>query len=113
MANPFFYRLLALALVVFTLTACGQPASTPVTNADSDSDSDATVSGAKPNCQFDSAATDQVFDVVILNGRVMDPECDFDGVRNVGVSDGTITLITQGDISGTENIKSMTRQMVF
>ncbi len=31
--------------------------------------------GADPN---------QEFDVVILNGRVMDPETNFDGVRNVG-----------------------------
>ena len=28
--------------------------------------------------------------VVILNGRVMDPETSFDGIRNVGVKDGKI-----------------------
>lgn len=27
------------------------------------------------------------FDVVILNGRVIDPESNFDGIRNVGVRD--------------------------
>ncbi|NJM54728.1 MAG: D-glutamate deacylase, partial [Verrucomicrobiae bacterium] len=32
------------------------------------------------------------FDVVILNGRVMDPETNFDGVRNVGIKDGIIAL---------------------
>jgi hypothetical protein len=28
------------------------------------------------------------FDVVILNGRVMDPETNFDAIRNVGIKDG-------------------------
>jgi len=40
--------------------------------------------GADPN---------QEFDVVILNGRVMDPETNFDGIRNVGVKDGKIAII--------------------
>jgi N-acyl-D-glutamate deacylase len=30
------------------------------------------------------------YDVVINNGRVMDPETNFEGVRNVGVKDGKI-----------------------
>jgi hypothetical protein len=30
------------------------------------------------------------FDVVILNGRVIDPETNFDGVRNVGVKNGEL-----------------------
>ena len=49
-----------------------------------------------------SASTE--FDVVILNGRVIDPETNLDGVRNVGIKDGTIALITEKDISGTETI---------
>ena len=44
------------------------------------------------------------FDVVILNGRVMDPETNFDGIRNVGIKDGIIALITEEDISGKETI---------
>ena len=47
-------------------------------------------------------ATD--FDVVILNGRVMDPETNFDAVRNVGIRDGVIATITQEDIRGRETI---------
>jgi hypothetical protein len=35
------------------------------------------------------------FDVVILNGRVMDPETNFDAIRNVGIKDGRIALITE------------------
>ena len=32
----------------------------------------------------------QTYDVVINNGRVMDPETNFDGVRNVGIKDGKL-----------------------
>ena len=41
----------------------------------------------------------QTYDVVILNGRVMDPETNFDGVRNVGVNNGKITAITKEQIT--------------
>ena len=44
------------------------------------------------------------YDVVISNGRVMDPETNFDGVRNVGVKDGRIVVITEDAISGKETI---------
>ncbi len=46
----------------------------------------------------------QDFDVVILNGRVMDPETNFDGVRNVGIKDGKIVAITTDAIKGKETI---------
>jgi len=49
-------------------------------------------------------AADTEFDVVILNGRVMDPETNFDAVRNVGVKDGKIVLITEATIKGKETI---------
>jgi hypothetical protein len=51
-----------------------------------------------------SAAQAQDYDLVILNGRVMDPETNFDAVRNVGVKDGKIVTITQGAIAGDESI---------
>jgi hypothetical protein len=38
--------------------------------------------------------TAQDYDLVILRGRVMDPETKFDGVRNVGIKDGKIVAIT-------------------
>ena len=44
------------------------------------------------------------YDVVILNGRVMDPNTDFDAVRNVGISDGRIVTITEDAIEGAETI---------
>jgi len=34
----------------------------------------------------------------------MDPECDFDGVRNVGIGDGRIAIITAGEISGADRV---------
>lgn len=44
------------------------------------------------------------FDVVILNGRVMDPETNFDSKRNVGIKDGVIGIITEKEIQGKETI---------
>lgn len=46
----------------------------------------------------------ETYDVVIMNGRVMDPETNFDGVRNVGIKDGRIVTITEEMISGDETI---------
>ncbi len=46
----------------------------------------------------------QTYDVVILNGRVMDPETGFDQLANVGISNGWITAITDEEISGNETI---------
>ncbi len=44
------------------------------------------------------------YDLVILNGRVMDPETNFDGIRNVGIKDGKIAIITKNKIKGKEAI---------
>ncbi|MDH4031638.1 MAG: hypothetical protein OEU49_12380, partial [Chromatiales bacterium] len=44
------------------------------------------------------------YDLVILNGRVMDPESKLDAVRNVGVKGGKIAEITENKISGKETI---------
>ncbi len=51
-----------------------------------------------------SAVFAQDFDVVILNGRVLDPETGFDQIANVGISNGWITEITSDDIEGRETI---------
>jgi hypothetical protein len=51
-----------------------------------------------------AAAIAQDYDVVILNGRVMDPETSFDAVAHVGVRDGRIAVITDETISGAETI---------
>jgi len=44
------------------------------------------------------------YDLVINNGRVMDPETNFDDVANVGIKDGKIAKITTGKISGKQTI---------
>ena len=44
------------------------------------------------------------YDVVILNGRVMDPETDFDDIRNVGIKDGLIVTITEEKIRGKDTV---------
>lgn len=46
----------------------------------------------------------QDYDLVILNGRVMDPETRYDGIANVGVKDGLITTISKEDLQGTHTI---------
>lgn len=48
--------------------------------------------------------TEEGYDVVIVNGRVMDPETEFDAVRNVGIRDGRIVAITEDAIEGAESI---------
>ena len=51
-----------------------------------------------------SVDRDEDHEVVILNGRVMDPESKFDGVRNVGIRDGSIVTLSQSPISGLTQI---------
>ena len=48
------------------------------------------------------ASSAQDYDIVINNGRVMDPETRFDGVRNMGIKDGKIAIITKKELSGKE-----------
>ena len=46
------------------------------------------------------AADDEKYDVVIANGRVMDPESGLDAVRNVGISGGKIRAISSSPLQG-------------
>jgi N-acyl-D-glutamate deacylase len=46
----------------------------------------------------------QDYDLVISNGRVMDPETLYDGVANVGITDGRIAEISREPLSGAEEI---------
>ncbi|MCP3957815.1 MAG: aminoacylase [bacterium] len=46
----------------------------------------------------------QDYDLVILNGRVMDPETKLDAVRNVAVKDGKIAAITKDAITGADTV---------
>ncbi|SLN59517.1 D-aminoacylase [Roseovarius gaetbuli] len=46
----------------------------------------------------------QDYDLVINNGRVMDPETLFDDIANVGVKDGRIVAITKDALTGAETV---------
>ena len=47
-----------------------------------------------------SAAAAPEYDVVILNGRVIDPESRLDAIRNIGISNGTIQAISEKSMRG-------------
>lgn len=51
-----------------------------------------------------AAAMAADYDLVINNGRVMDPETNYDQVANVGITDGKIAVITEKKINGKETI---------
>ncbi|MDA7428855.1 amidohydrolase family protein [Primorskyibacter aestuariivivens] len=51
-----------------------------------------------------SAAFAQDYDLVINNGRVIDPETLFDDIANVGVKDGRIVAISTDPLTGTETV---------
>jgi len=48
-----------------------------------------------------AACSSPTYDLVIANGRVMDPESGLDGVRNVGITGGKIVAISEGTLKGT------------
>ena len=45
-----------------------------------------------------------IYDIVLINGRVMDPESKTDRVANVGISDGIIQAITGEPLEGNDSI---------
>ncbi len=50
---------------------------------------------------FPVASTSQAtYDLVILNGRVIDPESKSDSIRNLGISNGTIKTISTRKLAG-------------
>jgi len=53
-----------------------------------------------------SLASAVEYDVVIIGGRVMDPETGYDAVANVGIQGGWITKITTEKIKGKQTIKA-------
>ena len=51
-------------------------------------------------CLFLATGPPPIYDVVILNGRVIDPESRSDSIRNVGISGGTIKAISTSKLQG-------------
>jgi dihydroorotase len=50
------------------------------------------------------AATNTVYDRVVLGGRVMDPQSKLDAVRNIGLLDGRIAVITTQAVRGRDTV---------
>jgi adenine deaminase len=50
------------------------------------------------------AAANQDYDVVIVNGRVMDSETGLNAVRNVGINAGKIAVISEAPLTGKTTI---------
>ena len=51
-----------------------------------------------------TALTAQNYDLVILNGRVIDPESGLDAIRNVGIRQGLIAAVTTEAIAGVSTL---------
>ena len=62
------------------------------------------VSVLDQSCINNDSSGKNDFDIVILNGRVIDPESDLDAIRNVGIRDGSVQLITTKEIKGQTSI---------
>ena len=45
-------------------------------------------------------ATEEIYDVVVLHGRVMDPESNLDAVRNLGIRGSKVQTITTKSLKG-------------
>ncbi|MFZ1865368.1 MAG: amidohydrolase family protein [Polyangiales bacterium] len=81
------YWITVVTLSVASITACTPAAKEPAAE--------------KPAAE---ATIPENLDLVILNGRVMDPETELDAVRNVGIKDGKIVVVTAQTIEGAETI---------
>jgi len=51
-----------------------------------------------------ASAADATYDIVIVNGRVMDPESGLDAVRNVGLRAGKIAAISTDAMQGSRTL---------
>ena len=49
-------------------------------------------------------AVAQPYDLVLANGRVMDPESGLDAVRSIAIANGRIVAITEETLQGTQVI---------
>lgn len=59
---------------------------------------------ARPTTGGPVPAMPERYEVVVLNGRVVDPESGLDAVRNVGIREGVVRAITPNAIDGRERI---------
>ncbi len=57
-------------------------------------------------CDRKTSSGTKEYDLVILNGRVIDPESNLDAIRNIGIKEGSIQLITENQIKGKTTINA-------
>jgi len=55
-------------------------------------------------CLAASAQSNIVYDIVLVNGRVIDPETKLDTIKNVGILNNRIAQISSGPLEGKETI---------
>lgn len=53
-----------------------------------------------PHSEAASPPADPEYDIVILNGRVIDPESGLNAIRNIGITKGTIRSISEKSLRG-------------
>ena len=51
-------------------------------------------------CQRRPAGRDVRYDLVLQNGRIMDPETELDSVGSIGITDGVIRVFSTGPLKG-------------
>ena len=53
-----------------------------------------------------AAGAQESFDIVISNGRVMDPETGLDAVRNIGIRGQSIVAISESPLQGETEVNA-------
>jgi len=56
------------------------------------------------SCKQRNFSSKDKYDLVIMNGRVIDPETNLDAVRNIGIREGSVQVITEKAIAGESSI---------
>jgi N-acyl-D-glutamate deacylase len=62
--------------------------------------------GNAPSLMAANPNESALYDLVIIGGRVLDPETGLDGVRNIGISDGKIKAVTDENIAGKRTVEA-------
>lgn len=55
-------------------------------------------------CSVESPKNEEIYDLVLIGGRVLDPESGFDGIANIAIQGKTIKKISMEHLSGKEVI---------
>ena len=58
---------------------------------------------------FPGSSSGQIYDRVIVGGRVIDPASGLDGIRNIGVTENRIAIMTRARIAGRDTIDARGR----